>query len=342
MTDSPIFDKKQTNIAKGVAVLLLLWHHLFYNSSEYYERFKSLYLLSSGEPIECVLSDFYKVCVSIFLVLSGFGLYKSWCAYARRLSVVKLSLLNQMIFVKNHLLKLMFSYWFVYLIFVPIGIFFGSSFWDVYQRNILFGILDFLGLFYLFSTPSMNPTWWFMSIIIVYYLIFPVFVKIIIYSAKLWLFICVVICAAYFLPDLKLNSWMLPFSLGMILSKYYFFEKVALRNQSKTKRFFLSCVAVLALFMVRFLLLKHVVIDTVFAVTIILLCFFFNSCCQCFFGEIGIIQWRNLYVSYVYIQLLFSRFYLWVQIPTGYFFYTDCNMLFDCDRDRAYQEIETL
>lgn len=28
------FDKRQTNIAKGVAVLLLLWHHLFYDDPD--------------------------------------------------------------------------------------------------------------------------------------------------------------------------------------------------------------------------------------------------------------------------------------------------------------------
>lgn len=77
-TDSLTFDKRQTNIAKGLTLLLLLWHHLFYNSAEFYDRFKSLYLLSGGVPIESFISAFCKACVAIFLLLSGFGLYKSW------------------------------------------------------------------------------------------------------------------------------------------------------------------------------------------------------------------------------------------------------------------------
>ena len=68
-----VFDKRQTNIAKGVAVLLLLWHHLFYNKPEYYERFTSIFVYQ-GVPIECRIATFCKVCVAIFLVLSGFGL----------------------------------------------------------------------------------------------------------------------------------------------------------------------------------------------------------------------------------------------------------------------------
>ena len=72
------FDKRQTNIAKGLAVLLLLWHHLFFQEPELYNKFTSL-LIVRTVPIECFLSRFCKVCVAMFLFLSGFGLYKSWC-----------------------------------------------------------------------------------------------------------------------------------------------------------------------------------------------------------------------------------------------------------------------
>lgn len=39
------------------------------------------------------------------------------------------------VFVKNHLLKLMLNYWFVFLIFVPLGLFFGYQFWVVYEHH---------------------------------------------------------------------------------------------------------------------------------------------------------------------------------------------------------------
>lgn len=50
------FDKRQTNIAKGVAVLLLLWHHLFYNNPKNYGKFISV-LNINNVPVESVIAD---------------------------------------------------------------------------------------------------------------------------------------------------------------------------------------------------------------------------------------------------------------------------------------------
>lgn len=52
------FDKRQTNIAKGVAVLMLLWHHLFFNTEENYKKFISI-IPGTNVPIECYIYDFY-------------------------------------------------------------------------------------------------------------------------------------------------------------------------------------------------------------------------------------------------------------------------------------------
>ena len=53
------FDKKQTNIAKGIALCMLLWHHLFYNNPEYHNLFTSLYIITTGNiPVESFIADF--------------------------------------------------------------------------------------------------------------------------------------------------------------------------------------------------------------------------------------------------------------------------------------------
>ena len=178
-----VFDKRQTNIAKGVAVLLLLWHHLFYDDPEKYGTFISLFTFDGtpGVPIECLIARFCKVCVAVFLLLSGFGMLKNWESYRKRVfssGQNRLSVKYQLVFVKNHLLKLMFGYWFIYVIFVPMGIFFGRPFWEIYEHNVLYGIIDVLGLANLFGTPTMNATWWFMSVIILFYILFLVLMKI--------------------------------------------------------------------------------------------------------------------------------------------------------------------
>ena len=77
LTNTMIFDIRQTNIAKGFAILLLMWHHLFFNSPKNNNAFETI-LIFQDIPIECYIARFCKVCVSIFLFLSGYGLYKSW------------------------------------------------------------------------------------------------------------------------------------------------------------------------------------------------------------------------------------------------------------------------
>lgn len=59
---------KDTNVLKGVALLLLLWHHLFYKENGLYD---DLYIAGHGLVNE--LSIVSKVCVAIFVFLSGYG-----------------------------------------------------------------------------------------------------------------------------------------------------------------------------------------------------------------------------------------------------------------------------
>ena len=177
------FDIRQTRIAKGIAILLLLWHHIFLNTPENQQRFVSLFSIK-GVPIECLVSEYAKVCVAMFLVLSGYGLYKSWI---NRFGIIlggnyNPRIKDQISFVKNRLTKLMFGFWVVFIIFVPLSIWFGKPFWIVYKGNVLYGLIDFFGLSTIFSTPTMNPTWWFMGAIIVFYILFPLLIKLFSYS----------------------------------------------------------------------------------------------------------------------------------------------------------------
>ena len=140
MTDYP-FDKRQTNIAKGVATLLLLWHHLFYAHPNVYKRFTSLWMYTDSMPMEAQISRMCKVCVATFLLLSGYGLLKSWESRARRTlggEQYKMSVKQQLLFVKNHLIKLMSDYWLIFVIFVPMGLCFGFNFFPRFSINSLF------------------------------------------------------------------------------------------------------------------------------------------------------------------------------------------------------------
>lgn len=58
------FTIQETNMAKGVACMLLLFHHLFYHESKF-----DLFWHLTNPPIISKAAVFGKVCVAIFLIL---------------------------------------------------------------------------------------------------------------------------------------------------------------------------------------------------------------------------------------------------------------------------------
>ncbi len=157
---------KDTNVLKGVALMMLLWHHLFYSRNGLYAEIN----IGSIELSE-TFAKVCKLCVSIFVFLSGYGLTVQaekngginsvWSFYKRRFS------------------KLFVNYWFIWLLFVPMGVLvFGRTFDSVYQTNVIPKLIaDFFGLAFTFNYYGYNATWWFMSCIIVLYIFFPFLYK---------------------------------------------------------------------------------------------------------------------------------------------------------------------
>lgn len=103
------FTKQQTQIAKGMAILLMLIHHLFFYPSDLYVSLVKM----GGQDIESYISSFGKICVAMFLFLSGYGITIS---SVKKETSYKKSVISRVI-------NLMINYWIVFLLFVPIGFF---------------------------------------------------------------------------------------------------------------------------------------------------------------------------------------------------------------------------
>lgn len=69
------FTKSDTSVMKGVAIILMLIHHLFY-SDELIR--KCTLILPYEDKLLLLFSSLSKVCVAIFVLISGYGLYKSY------------------------------------------------------------------------------------------------------------------------------------------------------------------------------------------------------------------------------------------------------------------------
>lgn len=197
--------KNDTFFLKGVAVILLLIHHLFYINSGLYDDF---YIC--GQPLVQTIGVVSKVCVSIFVFLSGYGLVRSN-------SVGHFSVFS---FYVKGLTKLYANYWLIYLLFVPVGILFFNRM--VYRTPLDAGI-DIMGFARSFKTPTYNPTWWFYSCILPLYLLFPLlrgFLSKKKYAALLWAGgIAVMYVPALFLLE-PIRIYLLSFIVGMLFAHY--------------------------------------------------------------------------------------------------------------------------
>lgn len=67
-----MFTKEETNFCKGIAIIMMLFHHLF-NDFEEYAGHPVDYRPFTGERL-MFLALLCKVCVAIFVFLSGYGI----------------------------------------------------------------------------------------------------------------------------------------------------------------------------------------------------------------------------------------------------------------------------
>lgn len=196
---------KESNELKGIALILLLIHHLFYIQDGKYDD-----ILIGDIGIVNSLALICKVCVAIFVFLSGYALGSNLKSDLQ---------LNVKQFYRRRFTKLFLNFWLIWLVFVPVGIiFFDRGFDKVYGSNgWLWVIPDALGLINITGRLGYNPTWWFYACIILLYIIFPAIHHVVsrwdwtIWPILLFSMILVKIPGTFLNP---IRYYMLPFALG--------------------------------------------------------------------------------------------------------------------------------
>lgn len=123
---------------KGSAILIMVFLHLF-NPEEYINRCV-LCCMFLGRPLVSQLATYSEICVSLYLFLSGYGLYIQFEK-------------NNRIFVWKRIFKLYLSFWASFIVFVPIGCLIVP---DLYPKDIWTFIENITAW-----KTSYNWTWWF-------------------------------------------------------------------------------------------------------------------------------------------------------------------------------------
>ena len=164
------FEKRDTLVVKGVAILLLLFYHLF-ESQELLVTLEVDHRPFSQE-IFLMLSGFGNICVAAFAFLSAFGITRGLetderaGTYGFQQSLGKAG---------RRCLKLIGGFLAMY---VSVNVLWFSHFDYVklygggWQGGVN-AVIDMLGLAQILSTPTLNMTWWYMELAVLIIFLVP-------------------------------------------------------------------------------------------------------------------------------------------------------------------------
>lgn len=231
--------KEDTASVKGIAILFMLWHHLFLNVPDYGTLTHSMAIVA-------------KVCVALFLFVSGYGLTKQYVGLEKR------NVQTTIRFLLRRFVNFYLPFWFCFVLVVVIGNICGYTFYDAYpaSRNTLkCVILDFFGQM---GYDSYLGPWWFNKMIIQLYLVFPLLYLMLYNQYTAIVGLIAIVLVQLFTKRIPGNLFFIvegglpSFYLGMIVSRFRVFPEIWKKDQ----KIALALVAALTGVALSLLLLK--------------------------------------------------------------------------------------
>lgn len=211
---------------KGIAIVIMMFYHCFYEP----ERFQNytVNFAPFGQDFVMQISFSFKICVSLFAFISGYGLYLS----AKNKCIGEKATEKWVI---SRLIKTLSGFWFVYILVFIATQLYANLPYEVYcddglTRGIFFALADFLGLASILKTPTILQTWWYMGAAIIFIALIPVIIKWIDKFGSISLLIVTVAgvrfaCGGY--PGgMNAFAFILPLIFGLMFAKYNWFNKL--------------------------------------------------------------------------------------------------------------------
>lgn len=220
------FSKKDSLALKGIAILLLLFHHGFWKKS-LYEGF-SMSFAPFSEQFVIRMANVSKICVSLFIFISGYGLAKSFSyeRYFKNHTTEKRGEIGK--WLKNRFLKIYAGYWFIFFFSCIVCQILDQRTEAIYFKNglqegILRMLSDFLGIASAFGVTSLNGTWWYMSVAVQIVLFIPLLIYLLEHLGTFWVLLLPVFGSRIILGE-NYNSesilvWSMILVLGVVCAK---------------------------------------------------------------------------------------------------------------------------
>lgn len=208
-------DKSTSLELKGLAILFMLFLHLFNTEERVNECITFLYLWN-GKPLVLALSRIAAFCVPIYIFIGGYG-------YGTIHIDNKLNIRNNL----KRVIKLYINYWIIFFPFIMLGSVFRP---DYYPQNVTAFFQNLCGY-----SCSYNKEWWFLFPYIVIILLSPLLFRLITYkdenegyrvggkTLSLFLFIYIISEALSKCISLEISNSLLLFQIFNILKLSFVF-----------------------------------------------------------------------------------------------------------------------
>lgn len=252
------FSKYDSMLVKGVAIVLLMFHHTI--STTEIERHTMNFFPFKSYHWPLMIADSFKLCVGMFVFITAYGLYKSFS---------KIELKNRSVYnwTGTRLLKTMSGFWIVYILTFIITYAIDQYPLLRYITDVskiegswVWAIIDFLGLSNIIGSPSLIGTWWYMSAVIIMIVFFPLICRL---GERFGYFVIGV--AFVLLPRIigtgfpgakNIFSFFLAYILGMAFAKYDVFARLKKFTLFK-KSVLLSDIVLFFVYMLAFYLIVY-------------------------------------------------------------------------------------
>ena len=201
-----LFNVYLSNCLKGVAAVILLFHHCFLKPARY--KGYTLKLLFPEYYLN-YLASFGKICVSLFVFVSAYGLTKKLMSMECKTESFYMDGARKIVCIR--LVKLLGNFMFVFLCIVLacrilrpgyLSECYGTTFPDCVEYFIMdmFGVANYLG------TPSLKATFWYYGLAIFLILIIP-FLYLLLRKMNSVMFMFFMIIVNYFINFQNRDIW---------------------------------------------------------------------------------------------------------------------------------------
>lgn len=304
MKPGSFISKEESKLLQGIAVSLMVFHHLF----DFPERIQIPYvslLNFSFIGIEALIASFGRICVTLFAFNSGYGMRKNVG------DLTQYRLLSSYKSMAFRLWNFTQRFWAVFLVFIGLGLIMNVYTWQPMQL-----LQGFLGRSYAY-----NAEWWYIGEYIGFLLLFPLLMGGLKLVGRIrfgnWLhgiMLFTLMIATIVLPENFRKMYLICFLCGIFFSSVPIFEWLDTKLSAYPIIYGVLCISILgSVFVFRAKMLGGAY-DFIFA-PLFVFGFVGLLKCKCLLKILGfILRLPGKYSTYIWLAHTFFGYYLFQKL----------------------------